>query len=323
VLYVAVAPLAASAILIGLGLTRSSPEPVRLFASIALPTCAAMILSVSLVSASLDVDGTENLNERYVFYVVPLLFVGLAVWVREGLPRPRPWVWVTVALCCFLTALLPIERLGYNAGFQAIALMPWLSLDVSPTTTALCVLVFTLGLGALWAIVASDRVGFLWLATALVMLVAGVAVVFSNVNSATKAATAFSGAAADWLDRAVPPGADVAVVWKRERETRATTAEFRLMVAEFFNERIGTVYRLGRPTYYEAFLPTVPVAARADGRLAAADDTPLTPDYVLVTCRTPVRGTVVGQSPLGSFALVRVDSPLRLRGGEQCATLPR
>ena len=99
-----------------------------------------MLLSVSLVSASLDVDGTENLNERYVFYVVPLLVIGLALWIESGLPRPRPWALVAFLGSCLLVALLPVDRLEYNAGFQSVALLPWLSLSLSGPALALCAL---------------------------------------------------------------------------------------------------------------------------------------------------------------------------------------
>ena len=57
-----------------------------------------MLGSVSLVSSTFDVDGGESINERYVFVLVPLLFVGLALWIESGLPRPRPWAWATLAV---------------------------------------------------------------------------------------------------------------------------------------------------------------------------------------------------------------------------------
>ena len=65
VLYVAVAPLAATVVVMAMGLSRRASAPLRLFAAVALPTALATLVSVSLVSASLDVDGVENLNERY------------------------------------------------------------------------------------------------------------------------------------------------------------------------------------------------------------------------------------------------------------------
>ena len=96
-----------------------------------LPTLMVMLVSVAFVSASIDVDGTENLNERYLFYVVPLLFVGLALWVEEGLPRPRPWAWGVVLVPAALVLTLPIDRLVYNSGLQSTALLPWVALPIS------------------------------------------------------------------------------------------------------------------------------------------------------------------------------------------------
>ena len=90
-------------------------------------------------------------------------------------------------------------------------------------------------------------------------------------------------------------------------------AEFRIMVAEFFNSSIGDVYRIGRPTYYEAFLPTAPVGVRSDGGLFAMGGGRVNAAYVLVTCRTPVAGRILARSPHGVLELVEVQQPLRLQ----------
>ena len=150
VLYVAGAPLAATVVVIAKGLSRRASAPLRLFAAVALPTLLAMLVSVSLVSASVDVDGVENLNERYIFYVVPLTFVGLAIWVREGLPRRRPWALWLAGLCCLLAGVLPIERLRYNAGFQSPGLTPWLDLSLSRLGLTAVVAGFVLVCSAAW-----------------------------------------------------------------------------------------------------------------------------------------------------------------------------
>ena len=78
------------------------------------------------------------------------------------------------------------------------------------------------------------------------------------------------------------------------------------MVAEFFNAALGDVYRLGGPTYYENVLPTKPIGRLADGTLMA-NGTPLDARFVLVTCETPVTGTVVARSPDSVLELVRAD----------------
>jgi len=322
VLYVAVAPVAATVVMLGRGLSRRAPEPARLFAAVALPTLVAMLLSVSFVSASLDVDGTENLNERYVFYVVPLLFVGLALWVRERLPRPRPWAWVIVGLCCLLPAFLPIHRLGFNANFQSMALLPWLRIHASHGAVAAFVVAFTLACGVLWIAVKRDRTGYLWIVTGLSMVVIGMAGVSSFAGSASNSATAFGGGQANWVDRAVPEGARVAILWRQGPETRAVRAEIWLMVTEFFNRSVGDVYRIGRPTYYEAFLPTERIAEGPDGTLVR-DGKPLEARFVLVACEAPVVGTVVANAPHGSLQLVRADAPLRLAPSRPCEARSR
>ena len=192
VLYVAVVPAVATAVMVGLGLSPGEDDAVRLFAAVALPTLVAMLLSVAFVSASFDVDGIGNLNERYVFHVVPLTFVGLALWIERGIPRPRPWAWVTLGLACLAPALLPIDRLDYNAGLQALALLPWGALSLSPWS-AILVGVVTLGCGVLWSTCGPRSTGRLWALVGVWMALLGLFAVESNRVSASRTAAAFAG----------------------------------------------------------------------------------------------------------------------------------
>jgi hypothetical protein len=321
ILYVAVVPVVATAIVVAQGLSRRASARVRLFAAVALPTLAAMLGSVSLVSASLDVDGTENLNERYVFYVVPLLFLGLALWIQQGLPRRRPWAMLVVAACCVLAVVLPVDRLGYNAGFQSVALLPWIGFALSPLGVALLIGAFTLACGALWLTCRADRVGRLWLVVGVWMVFVGALTVGSNARSASNSAHAYDGTRPTWVDDAVPARSRVAVLWD-ERLARHDGPEnlyFWLTVTEEFNKSVGDVYRLGGPTYYEVFLPTVPVRSRSDRTVVDRAGRPLQAEYVLVTCRTPVAGTVVAEGSRGALSIVQVDGAVRLTGGRSCS----
>ena len=260
VLYVTVIPVAATAVLCGVGLRRAAGQRVRLFAALVLPTLMVMLVSVAFVSASLDVDGTENLNERYVFYVVPLFFVGLALWMEEGLPRPRRWAWVVVLASACLVMSLPIDRLVYNSGLQSVALLPWLSADLG------------MGVGSrrrflhdrLWMGVAetpSADAGRLWIVVIVVMFLTGAAARSTHAGSSASASKTFAGLPANWIDAALPAGAEVVVIWdQRVAAGDAKDAVYSwLMVAEAFNNKLQRVMRLGPPTYYEAFLPTIPV----------------------------------------------------------------
>jgi hypothetical protein len=319
VLYVAVAPAVATTIMVVAGLRGGADDGLRLYAAVVLPTIVAMLLSVAFVSASFDVDGIGNLNERYVFHVVPLLFVGLALWIERGLPRPRPWSWLVLGVACLAPVLLPIDRLDYNAGLQALALVPWGALSLNAAGTALLVGLVTIGAGALWLTARPGATARIWALLAIWLAVLGVFVVDSNRASAGRTAAAFDGRAATWIDDAVPSGSRVAVLWDetRARKDLPDSFYFWLMVTEFFNDRVGDVYRLGPVTRYEDFLPTVPSRLAADGTLLAGG-APVRADYALVTCRTPVAGTEVAQAPRGALRLVRLDGPLRLTGDPGC-----
>jgi hypothetical protein len=320
VLYVALVPFAATVIVIGQGLVSRTSERMRLFAAVALPTFAAMLGSVAAVSASVDVDGTENLNERYVFYVIPLMFVGLGLWVREGMLRRRPWGPLVIAACCLLVMVLPIDRLRYNAGFQSAALLPWLGFSVSRSTLALIVGLFVFGCGILWLTCRTDRVGRLWLLVGAWMALLGVLMVGSNHSSAGKLAHAFDGISRTWVDDAAAHRR-VVIVWDESVANPDFPDQFGvwMMVTEFFNEHVGDVYRLGQPTYYESVLPTVAVAQKPDGTVVDGRGRPIEAPFVLSSCRTPVIGDVVASAPRHALQLTRVHGPIRLSRASGCS----
>jgi hypothetical protein len=319
-LYVAVAPFLATAVVMGRGLSRRATDGERLFAAVALPTSLSMILSVALVSASLDVDGTENLNERYVFYAVPLAFVGCALWLQSGMRRPRPWSWFLVVACCLLTAVLPIDRLSDNAAFQSVALLPWIGISMSAPVLAVAVAGFTLACGLLWMRCRPETSRRIWLLTGSVMATTGMLAIGANAFSASNSAHAFDGVSPTWVDDAVPKGSRVAVLWdeRRARSNKPDPFYTWIMVTEMLNPSLGTVYRIGRPTYYEAFLPTVPVEAHGDGRIGAGSGRAIRGEYVLVTCRTPIQGRVIATAPRAALQLVKVSGTIRLSAGRPC-----
>lgn len=318
ILYVAVIPAIASTIMVGIGLSRRSPEALRLFAAVVLSTCVAMLLVVSLVSASFDVDGIGNLNERYVFYVVPLSFLGLAIWIESGLPRQRPWSWLVVAACCLFPAVIPIDRLDYNAGLQALALLPWGTLSLSSQAVALLVALLALAFAVCW-LVTRVRAAGLWLIPAAWMVILSIFAVESNALSAAGTATSFHARPATWVEAAVPPGTTVPVLWDQRRARHGIGEWFYgwVMVTEFFNRNVGPVYRIGAPTYFEDFLPTIPVYAGVDGTLRQ-DRVPLRSRYLLVTCRTKVHGRPVARAPRGGLLLLKLEGPIRLTGERGC-----
>ena len=324
VLYVAVIPAAAAAMVAVGGLRARASEAERLFAAVVIPVVTSLLGVVACVSASIDVDGTENLNERYVFYVVPLLFVGLALWIRQGLPRSLPLAWIVLGACAALALVVPIERLEYNAVFQSVALLPWLSLADSRALLVVGLAAFLVVAGALWLRTRRDQVGRLWLVVGAWMAFVGVLTVADSSDSASFYARSFDSRAADWIDRAVPEGERVAVVWRQQPgRTAPEGVAYWLMIAEMFNQSVGDVHRIGPPTYYETVLPTVPVDVRADSRLALSDGSALESRFVLVTCRDPVAGRIVATSPYGALQLVEATARVRLAASGRCPAAAR
>jgi len=151
------------------------------------------------------------------------------------------------------------------------------------------------------------------------MAFVGVMAVSDNANLASFYARAFDARPATWVDRAIPEGEDVAVLWhQRAGRTEVEGAYYWLLVTEMFNESIGDVYRVGPPTHYDNVMPTVPVRVLPDAGLELGGGAKLAARYVLVTCRVPVEGRVVATSPYGALQLVETTSPLRLAERGRC-----
>jgi hypothetical protein len=152
------------------------------------------------------------------------------------------------------------------------------------------------------------------------MVVLGLFAVESNRESASRTAAAFDGRSATWIDDALPPAADVVVLWDetQARKDLPDSFYFWLMVTEYFNESVGDLYRLGGLTRYEDFLPTVPARRGPGGTVLDREGRPVVAEYALVTCRTPIAGRRVAEAPRGALRLIRVDGPLVVRPQAGC-----
>lgn len=323
VLYLALIPAAASLVVIARGLSRGARQPARMFAAIALPTLVVMVGSVAVVSAGLDVDGVENLNERYVFYVAPLLLVGFAVWIEEDVARSARWVWVVVAACVAAATVLPVGRLAYNAEFQSVALLPWIDLSLSRGSMAVALGAFSGTCAALWLLCWRTRTVVLWLVVGLWMSVAGIVAVSKAAGPARYFAESYAGLQPAWIDEALPEGATAPVVWD-QRQASATPDQlyFRIAVTEFFNRTVTQMYSVGGATYYERFLPSRSAAIGPEGTIRDATGRSVVSDFVLTTCRSPVDGTVVAEAHGGELQLVEVRGPIRIAGPRSCGRMP-
>jgi hypothetical protein len=313
---VAVVPFAATGAMVVAGLSRRAPERYRLFAAIAWPALAATLGLVAIVATAISLDGAHGVNERYVFYLVPLLLTGLAAWYEAGPARGRTAV-LLLAVAVVVVALLPFDDLAGDATYYAPSLAPWVALAPAGVLGQALVGGALLAVGLVWLSLGARgaRAVAVWTATWLV-LVSIVAAGGFQQHADTAIGTLGAGGTS-WIDDAVPAGAPVAVLWEQRSRASAPDPDYYpLLVAAVLDRSLGRFLRLGGDTFYEPWLPTTPVVAAPDATLSGTAGEPIRARFVLVPCSVGVAGRVVARGAHGRLALVRTDGgPLRLAPG--------
>jgi hypothetical protein len=253
-----------------------------------------------------------RIEERNLFYVAPLLFTCLVLWIERGAPRPRVVTPVALVAVTVLAAAVP-----YGDFFRT---------DATSDTFS----VLTLWSVALWLHVHAQDMRWVVGAAALAFLLAaalvprrfalGLVVVplglsllaIQPVDSRTQRASigaVFQGITRpdrDWITAIVGSGdpTKVAAVW--------TGATDRLTVNEneFFNRDVGPIYTTNGPV--PGGLAQTPIVVdRSTGRFEAAGK-PVDVADVLVDTTLPFAGSRIGADPKKGLLLLRVDGPLRL-----------
>jgi hypothetical protein len=107
----------------------------------------------------------------------------------------------------------------------------------------------------------------------------------------------------DWIDRALPNGAEAAFLWTG-RTDRLTVNQ-----NEFFNRAVGPVYYVGDPT--PGGLPETRVRIdRTTGAVTLPDGRPVEAEYLLADSSFAPDGTVVARDEGWGVTLWRVRTPL-------------
>jgi hypothetical protein len=319
VLYVAVIPAIATLVVVFGRSPARWDRRRRLFVALAVPIILTMLTVAALVASAVEVDGHHNINERYVFYVVPLFFIGLAVWIEEGMPRPR--VLTAGALVVGATAplFIPLARVWYNADFQTLALRPWLLLDASEAQgTTLLLAVFTVTCAILCVAVGPARRGHLWLVVGTWSVFLAIVAV-GGFKTRSLDSSGRLGGSTSWVDDATDDHS-VTALWDERRalESRPESDYQALMVTEVLNRNVETVLRLGPPTYYENVLPSRPVVREASGLVTDSRGEIVSVEYVLAPCDLGIVGTGVARAVTSDLTVYRVFGALRVDESHAC-----
>ncbi len=303
------------------------------FASLTVVTSVAVILQVAEVSVRFD---SSTLQERYSFYIVPLLVVGMcAALLLSRNPARTVLIGTLVLAALVCTTSYPTQRTAfwYQVSPGLTSFLDWVSpafgAASSPSadpgaSTQLAAGLAILAVGAILAALAR-RVA----ATRLLAGLATLAIVFcgvetvhalSEVINGNASGKGFGGASishANWVDRAVPGGASVAQVvgnvgalgeartlWERDDLWN------RSLTSAYSFERFSDPFLATSALRVEQRSGTIALGGAKAASLSAAAPSPA---YLVVPTRgfpVEVSGSVLARAPGGKLQLLHPASPL-------------
>ncbi len=311
---IAVVPLAALVLLLGLGLSGRLDTPARrAFVAVSAATVPLMLIAVGAFASRF----AGSVAGRYTFVLAPLLLLALAVWLGSGAPRPP----VPTALA----VVLPVALVGSQS------LQPYYALNLVPSTFSTYVF-FRLGqrldggvervadlvLGG--AIVGVVALALLWRPALRVVLPAAL-LVFLAASSrppfgllagqarAVRSAPGVSQERPDWVDQTIGGDADATFLYAVPPGGDPFFTSTVMLQVGFWNRGVRSVTNLG--TREVCPLPERDaIMDDATGLIATPGGDELRPSHVVSA------GTVTpdGQE-LGGESFVRVlglDGPLRI-----------
>jgi hypothetical protein len=301
-LYVGVAPAAAAALLV----VSARGRDVRLDAFLA--AALSMSFWLLLLVAAFASRFADRVQERNVFYVVPLVLIALLAWIERGAPRPARATAVAAVVAAALPGALPFTRLlDFPAISDTLMLLPlWRLEDYGLGIAELPAIVVPVSIAASLLLFLPRRLLPVLPLVVLAYFLVALVPIEQRVTRASEGsfASGVSGKQADWIDRAVPPGAEVAVLW-----TGAGDA-YGVWHNEFFSRSVGPIYFVDEPLL-GGLLQTRLVADTQAGMLRHLDGRPVEPRYLLVDDSFTPAGRVLARDDDHELALYELDGPLR------------
>ena len=292
-------------------LMRARHLPPRLQEHLA-ATAALLVWSSLAVATFASRFASDRIQDRYLFFLAPLLLVALLGWVEIGAPRPRVATAAAAIVALGLPLLFPYTRfIGEPAKSDTLGLLPlWtinehLVLDEYWTTVGLVGLALT----ALFVLV--PRRFAVVVPLALLVLFAVVSKpVWSGPRGFLQSGTGalfqgIRGVERGWIDAAVPEGKEVAALWTGRAD------RFTINENEFFNRRVGHVYYVDQPT--PGGIGEVKLVADGRGIFRDPQGRTVRVPYALLDGSVTPDGVVVARDTQLGTAVWRLTGPLSSR----------
>ena len=275
------------------------------FTAAALSVTGWLVLEVAVFASR----HSGRIEERNMFYVMPLLLIALLVWIERGAPRPPLPTAIALGAAVVLPAFIPYADLvGVSAVSDTFGLLLWwdVHLDGVPLDR-LWVAVLLTGVVAalLFALVPRRLVAVVPVALLAFYLYSGAAVE-KRIRDASVGAL-FQGITRperDWVDRAVDGDGRVAALWSGRIDVASVYEN------EFFSRAVGRVYSLGPPMYGGLVYRTLGVDPRT-GRLLDGGR-PVHEALALVDDSVPLAGRLVDRDARKGLRILRTPGILRV-----------
>jgi hypothetical protein len=247
----------------------------------------------------------SHIEDRYTFYVVPLLLVALLAWVTTRLPgSPRAAAAAAIG-GGGLIFVLPLGDLIHNNSVpDTLAFLPWVVTDAGGMIVArphveLFAAVVTLALALLFYRLRPP----LWpqLSVLLMILYLGtMLIVAERWYYAEGSIAVAAGPDKAWIDHAIGPNADAAAIWSGH------SGSYLIMENELFNRSVGDIYYLEQPTWSGLPEQKLVVRQRA-GVIVDQAGKPFRARYVLTDPWIILRAPIVARDPKTGMRVYRLD----------------
>ena len=297
-LYVGVVPFAA---LLYLAFTRERRTP---FVAAAVPLAFWLVLEVAAFAST----QSQRIEERNMFFVAPLFFVALCLWIERGLPRPRGAAACAVVAAALVGVVPYSGLLNGNATSDTLAFLPLWTLQDTITTLDEIGMVVVLVAIALALLLLLVPVRYALALPAALFALYGVSLwtIETNPHGGVDHASLgalFGGTSnpdREWIDHAVGAGANVGVIYDS-----STMDKFTVWTNEFFNRSVQQVAYTADPT--PGGLPETKATIGTDGYIHGLDR----PRYVLSSL--PLIGKPVVRDKVKGLTVWRVNGTPRLQ----------
>ena len=300
-LAVFVLPFAAFIVLVANA--RHLDRRMRVFAAASASLSVWLVLEVGAFASRYS----QRIEERNLFYLMPLLVIALLAWIERGQPRPPRAAVVAAGLAAALPGVIPFAHLlNITAESDTIGLQPWwyvhdvwtgdTGIDVAAVALAIALAVCFLWLSPRYApwLPVLVALGFLctWLPVELWS---------HGFPQLSKGAYAQGVGIAQksWIDRAVGRDAHVGVIW-------AGGNDLAVWEDEFWNRSVDRVYGLG------AKLPGDMPEQQTSVDPATGALRGVTERYVLAPATVQLVGARIASDPAKQLILYRVTPPARI-----------